>query len=229
MSLTLTVDGERWRRHLRAVADATPGLTPVVKGNGYGFTLGRLARKSAWLGVQAIAVGTYVELPEVATRFDGDLLVLTPWRPFVADLDPALTDRVIHTVGRVEDLDALLDASARRPDRARAAHLHEAARVPRPRPVDGGRAAARPPRRGRPLPARGRRAAPAAGAGLAPRRGTPADERRRRRRARRVSTPSGSATSPRTSWPRCARRTPTSRSAPAPVPACGWATAGRCR
>lgn len=108
MSLTLTVDGDRWRQHLRSLADATPGLTPVVKGNGYGFTKARLARKSAWLGVEAIAIGTYDELPEVATRFDGDLLVLTPWRPFVGDLDPALTDRVIHTVGRVEDIDALL-------------------------------------------------------------------------------------------------------------------------
>ena len=108
MSLDLTVDGDRWRHHLRTVADATPGLTPVVKGNGYGFTLGRLARKSAWLGVDTIAVGTYAELPEVATRFDGDLLVLTPWRPFVEDVDPALAGRVIHTVGRVDDVDALL-------------------------------------------------------------------------------------------------------------------------
>ena len=50
MSLTLTVDGDRWRRHLRAVADRTPGLVPVAKGNGYGFGLGRLARKADWLG-----------------------------------------------------------------------------------------------------------------------------------------------------------------------------------
>lgn len=113
MSLDLTVDGDRWRAHLRSVADATPGLTPVVKGNGYGFTLGRLARRSAWLGVDTIAVGTYAELPEVATRFPGDLLVLTPWRPFVDDLDPALASRVIHTLGRVDDVDALL---TRQPD-----------------------------------------------------------------------------------------------------------------
>ena len=51
MSLTLTVDGERWRGHLRGFAEATPGLVPVAKGNGYGFTLGRLARKAEWLGV----------------------------------------------------------------------------------------------------------------------------------------------------------------------------------
>lgn len=114
MSLTLTVDGDRWRRHLRAVADANPGLVPVAKGNGYGFGLARLARKSQWLGVDTIAVGTYEELPQVASRFDGDLLVLTPWRPFVPrDLDPALAKRVVHTVGRVEDVAGLLD---RQPD-----------------------------------------------------------------------------------------------------------------
>ncbi|MDO9456373.1 alanine racemase [Nocardioides sp.] len=108
MGLTLTVDGPRWRGHLRACADATPGLVPVVKGNGYGLTPGRLARRSEWLGVDTIAVGTYEELPEVATRFPGSLLVLTPWRPFLPDLDPALATRVIHTVGRVDDVDALL-------------------------------------------------------------------------------------------------------------------------
>jgi alanine racemase len=110
MSLTLTVDGGRWRTHLRAVADATPGLVPVAKGNGYGFTLGRLARKAGWLGADTLAVGTYDELPEVANRYGGDLLVLTPWRPFGAatGLEPALTDRVIHTVSRPEDLTDLL-------------------------------------------------------------------------------------------------------------------------
>ena len=31
MSLTLSVDGERWRQHLRQVADDNPGLAPVAK------------------------------------------------------------------------------------------------------------------------------------------------------------------------------------------------------
>lgn len=114
MSLNLSVDGERWRRHLRGVAEANPGLVPVVKGNGYGFGLARLARKAQWLGVDAIAVGTYEELPEVASRFHGDLLVLTPWRPFAAiDLDPSIARRVVHTLGRVDDVAGLLD---REPD-----------------------------------------------------------------------------------------------------------------
>ena len=120
MTLTLHVDGERWRSHLRAVAEATPGLTPVTKGNGYGLTLPRLARRAGWLreqgfDVDTIAVGTYSELGELAPRFDGDLLVLTPWRPFGPELalDETLERRVVHTVGRLEDLDALLE---RRPD-----------------------------------------------------------------------------------------------------------------
>jgi len=111
MSLTLTVDGERWRQHLREVAGATPGLVPVAKGNGYGFGLGRLARRVQWLadqglGGDTVAVGTYEELPEVASRFAGDLLVLTPWRPFGAalDVDASYANRVIHTVGRPADL-----------------------------------------------------------------------------------------------------------------------------
>ena len=92
MSLVLTVDGDRWRAHLREVGDATPGLTPVVKGTGYGFGLGRLARRTQWLHergrdggwtVDTLAVGTYEELPEVAGRYDGSLLVLTPWRPWL--------------------------------------------------------------------------------------------------------------------------------------------------
>lgn len=125
MSLTLTVDGERWRSHLRSTAEAHPGLVPVCKGNGYGFTLGRLARRTQWLLDQdlapttadTIAVGTYAELPQVSSRYDGSLLVLTPWRPFGPAVDVLADDRLarrlVHTVSRLEDLGDLL---ARRPD-----------------------------------------------------------------------------------------------------------------
>ena len=108
MSLRLTVDGTRWRDHLRSVLEQTPGLVPVAKGNGYGLTLGRLARRADWLGSDVLAVGTYAELPEVAGRFSGDLVVLTPWRPYEPALDPALHRRVIHTVSRPADLGDLL-------------------------------------------------------------------------------------------------------------------------
>ncbi|MCW2785518.1 MAG: alanine racemase domain protein [Marmoricola sp.] len=109
MSLVLHVDGDRWRTHLREVAERRTGLVPVLKGNGYGFGLARLARKSEWLGVDTVAVGTPGEVAEVATRFPGDILVLTPWRAFDAALiDPAHAPRVITTVDRLEDLEALI-------------------------------------------------------------------------------------------------------------------------
>jgi alanine racemase len=105
MSLDLYVDGPRWRAHLRAAADANPGVVPVAKGNGYGFGLAGLARRTQWLGCDTIAVGTYREVGEVRSRFHGDILVLEPWRPFAADV--AYGPRVIHTVGRIADLTAL--------------------------------------------------------------------------------------------------------------------------
>ncbi|MDO9379805.1 MAG: alanine racemase [Nocardioidaceae bacterium] len=113
MTLTLTVDGDRWRAHLRQVADANPGLVPVLKGNGYGFGLHRLARRASWLGVDTVAVGTYAEVAEVLSRFDGDVLVLSPWRSFLPELaEPEAYDpRVVHTVGRVADLRALGEAA----------------------------------------------------------------------------------------------------------------------
>lgn len=110
MTLTLTVDGERWRQHLKQTLADEPELVPVVKGNGYGFGNARLARRAAWLGVDTLAVGTYAELADVEQRYDGDLVVLTPWRPFLT----ASTDsRVIHTVGRLEDLRALAESGTR--------------------------------------------------------------------------------------------------------------------
>jgi hypothetical protein len=110
VSLTLYVDGDRWRTHLRESLDRHPGLVPVAKGNGYGFGLHRLARKAAWLGVDTLAVGTYDEVEEVLTRFPGDVLVLTPWRPGQPMADG---DRIIHTVGRVEDVEALAATGTR--------------------------------------------------------------------------------------------------------------------
>ncbi|MPZ62568.1 MAG: alanine racemase [Propionibacteriales bacterium] len=101
MPLTLYVDGDRWRAHLRKVADSHPGIVPVAKGNGYGFGVGRLARRAGWLGRDLMAVGTYAEAPEALSRFDGDVLVLSPWRPFEGGEDDP---RLIHTVGRAEDL-----------------------------------------------------------------------------------------------------------------------------
>ncbi len=107
MSLTLHVAADRWRRHVRGSLDGPAGVTivPVAKGNGYGFGSRILATEAASLGATTLAIGTYDELGEVTDAFPGDLLVLTPWRPSIAS---RLTeDRLIHTVSRLTDLEAL--------------------------------------------------------------------------------------------------------------------------
>jgi len=79
--------------------------TAPDQGNGYGFGLASLGRRAQWLGCDTIAVGTYREVSQVASRFDGDIIVLEPWRPFTADVPYA--PRIVHTVGRIADLAAL--------------------------------------------------------------------------------------------------------------------------
>jgi hypothetical protein len=93
------------------VAGTTPGLVPVAKGNGYGFTVAGLARRAEWLPADVLAVGTYAEVADVERRFSGDVMVLEPWRPF---LDAPLSPRIVHTVGRLQDL-AALGATRQRP------------------------------------------------------------------------------------------------------------------
>jgi len=105
MTFELRVDTERWRSGLRTLTDQTPGIVPVVKGNGYGFGRDLLAAESTNLGLDTIAVGTYAEVQGALDAFDGDVMVLSPWRPF--DTDVMYDSRVIHTVGRVEDIAAL--------------------------------------------------------------------------------------------------------------------------
>ena len=111
MPLTLYVDGERWRTHLQQVRDAHPGIVPVLKGNGYGFGLERLAQRASWLGVDTIAVGTYAEVASVAPHFAGSVMVLSPWRPF--EHKAVFDTHVVHTVGRLEDLRSLADRDAK--------------------------------------------------------------------------------------------------------------------
>ena len=69
--VTLRLDAERWREHLRTVAGATPGIVPVIKGNGYGFGLRRLAEESMKLGADVIAVGIPSEVAVVREAFSG--------------------------------------------------------------------------------------------------------------------------------------------------------------
>src|SRR4051794_3940519 len=111
MPLTLYVDGDRWHQHLQQVRDAHPGIVPVLKGNGYGFGLGRLASKAAWLGVDTVAVGTYPEVAPVVEGFTGSVMVLSPWRPF--ERRAVFDSHVVHTVGRLDDLRDLAGRDAK--------------------------------------------------------------------------------------------------------------------
>lgn len=116
MPFTLYVDATRWRSHLRALTERYPGLVPVVKGNGYGLGISRLAAEASRLDVDTVAVGTAEEGPEVAATFGGDVLVMDPHRPAVAPVGQecdVATERLVHTVADLSSLRALT-ASGRR-------------------------------------------------------------------------------------------------------------------
>ncbi|MDR1386696.1 MAG: alanine racemase [Propionibacteriaceae bacterium] len=106
MGVVLHLDRARWREHLDQVARSTPGLTPVAKGNGYGFGVARLAREATRLGVDTLAVGTLAEAPLARAHFTGRILILQPWRP---DDPPSNDPGLIRTVSRLEDLAPLAD------------------------------------------------------------------------------------------------------------------------
>lgn len=111
--VSLRLDVDPWRRHLTTVADATPGIVPVAKGNGYGFGLPRLAEESTRLGAEVIAVGLPSEVPLVRDQFAGDVVIMTPWRSDDDHARQLLTDpRVITTVSRIEDLAEVSAAGA---------------------------------------------------------------------------------------------------------------------
>jgi alanine racemase len=77
MTLRLYVDRDRWEANARAVADAYEDVIAVVKGNGYGFGLGRLAVAACALGFRHLAVGTVHELAPLPP-LEEPPLVLTP-------------------------------------------------------------------------------------------------------------------------------------------------------
>jgi alanine racemase len=107
MSFDLVVDAARWRAHLSDLTSRVPGLVPVVKGNGYGLSRDLLAAEAARLEVPLIAVGVYDEVEAALETFTGDVLVLTPWRPYFtgAGVEAAVaSSRVIHTISRLEDI-----------------------------------------------------------------------------------------------------------------------------
>ena len=101
MPLTLYVDTPAWHEHLRAEVARDPSLVPVVKGNGYGFTVPVLARTAAELGVDQIAVGTAEDAAVALGLFPGEVIVLeTPAQ--TDQLPPDPDRRVLYTAASVE-------------------------------------------------------------------------------------------------------------------------------
>ena len=98
MTLRLTVDTGAWRAHVDRVVRRSPGLVPVVKGNGYGFGRTALADIAAEFA-PVVAVGTIYELPGLPGRLTP--VVLTP------TLEPPPDTRPILTVGSIAHVKAL--------------------------------------------------------------------------------------------------------------------------
>jgi alanine racemase len=109
MTLRLYVDRAAWETNARAVADAYEDVIAVVKGNGYGFGLGRLAEAAVGLGLGHVAVGTVHELAALPP-LDEAPLVLTP----VMDADGVSGDAVF-TVGSLAHVSVLARSGARPP------------------------------------------------------------------------------------------------------------------
>jgi alanine racemase len=106
MTFSLYVDRPRWRAHTDLMLAQTPGLVPVVKGNGYGFGRTLLAAESARLDVDVLAVGEPQEVASVRADFDGSVLVMSPYLDG-SDVPAEPDDRVVHTAATRQGLAAL--------------------------------------------------------------------------------------------------------------------------
>lgn len=101
--MRLTIRTALWRAHVARIAASTPGLVPVVKGNGYGFGRAWLAAVAAEFA-DTIAVGTVYELDDLPPGVTPVVLTPTLVRPDL--VAPACPDPVL-TVGHDAHLTAL--------------------------------------------------------------------------------------------------------------------------
>jgi hypothetical protein len=115
MGFVLHVDREAWHGQIDAVARSRPGLIGVDKGNGYGFGTERLAEVAQAHGFTHLAVGTVWEAGEVARRFGGEVIVLAPWDPRVAEPVPSIpAERLIRQVSSLVAIERLGEAPGTR-------------------------------------------------------------------------------------------------------------------
>ncbi len=101
MGLRLRVRQQAWQHAVQACAELHPGLLPVVKGNGYGFSRATLMPMAAALA-DTIAVGTVFEAGDVPP--DRTALVLTP---HLGELPITAPRDVTLTIGSADHVQAL--------------------------------------------------------------------------------------------------------------------------
>ena len=77
MTVRLTVRTAIWRSQIARTVAATPGLVPVIKGNGYGFGRLRLAELAAEF-CHTVAVGTIHELEGLPDSLTAVVLISSP-------------------------------------------------------------------------------------------------------------------------------------------------------
>jgi hypothetical protein len=106
MPLTLYVDRTAWEEQHRRLLERFPGIVPVAKGNGYGFTVPVLAAAAARLPVDQLAVGTLAEAAAVLHLFPRDLLVLEPYQEDGGQPGGGgqieFSDRIVRTAASVD-------------------------------------------------------------------------------------------------------------------------------
>ena len=149
MSLDLYVDGDALapapaRRRRRRTRASSRWRRATATASGWAAWPGA---PSGWAATRSRSA-PIARCRDVASRFDGDIVVLEPWRPFSEDV--AYGPRIVHTVGRLADL-ADLGRPRRRPARrARRADLDASVRAhPGPSCARRHATAARRPGRGR--------------------------------------------------------------------------------
>jgi alanine racemase len=110
MTLTLYVDRAAWKANVRDGVNTYGDVLAVVKGNGYGFGLTRLAARAVDLGLRRLAVGTVHELAALPP-LDEPPLVLTP----LGRADAGLIGGAMATVGSLADVEVLAGAAVHPP------------------------------------------------------------------------------------------------------------------
>jgi alanine racemase len=104
MTLIARVDGPKLVAHARAVLADYGDVIAVVKGNGYGLGVRRLAALATALGVRQLAVGTVHELASMPPTAV-EPVVLTPV------LGEAVPEGAVLTVGSIRHVDAVPPAT----------------------------------------------------------------------------------------------------------------------